>query len=168
MRFSEYLASLRNADKRQSTHGASIPVLDDARGLAVLVVLAFHPGAFGMSGLMIEAREAFFLQRVRHFSYKNDALFDWQTERALRPAELVTVSNGLFRLERVFSLGGPASLLIFNSLIFRLPLTLKKWLVKPLFGTERAWNLLAKPWLFRAFGAVWRREGSRAPFSEHD
>lgn len=50
-RLSNFLmAPLIDPDSKSSTHGDSIFVLDGIRGLAVLIVIASHTQAFGMSG----------------------------------------------------------------------------------------------------------------------
>jgi peptidoglycan/LPS O-acetylase OafA/YrhL len=43
-------APLVDPDRKRSTHGDSLFVLDGTRGLAVLIVIASHTGAFGMGG----------------------------------------------------------------------------------------------------------------------
>jgi peptidoglycan/LPS O-acetylase OafA/YrhL len=51
MTFRTYLASpWADVDGRRSSRGDSVAVLDGIRGLAVLIVLASHTGAFGMTG----------------------------------------------------------------------------------------------------------------------
>jgi peptidoglycan/LPS O-acetylase OafA/YrhL len=51
MKFLAYLASpWTDVNSRQSSHGDSVSVLDGIRALAVLMVLAGHTVAFGMSG----------------------------------------------------------------------------------------------------------------------
>lgn len=51
MTFRTYLAGpWADVDGRRSSHGDSVAVLDGIRGLAVLIVLASHTGAFGMAG----------------------------------------------------------------------------------------------------------------------
>lgn len=51
MTFLTYLASpWTDVDRRRSSHGDSVSVLDGIRGLAVLIVLASHTNSFGLSG----------------------------------------------------------------------------------------------------------------------
>lgn len=51
MNLSKYLASpWADVNGRQSSHGDSVSVLDGIRGLAVLIVMASHTSAFGMTG----------------------------------------------------------------------------------------------------------------------
>src|SRR6185436_4307933 len=108
--------------------------------------------------LMIEANADFFFEPVRQLWYENDAHFDWQTERALYPAEVTQLAQDWFELDRFFFFGGPAYYIIYNSQILRVPLGLKKWLTGGLFAVERVWNALPVRRLFPAFGAVWRRK----------
>ncbi len=49
-RFDFLRAPLVDPDRKRSTHGDSLFVLDGIRGLAVLIVIASHTGAFGMGG----------------------------------------------------------------------------------------------------------------------
>jgi peptidoglycan/LPS O-acetylase OafA/YrhL len=103
MKFLAYLASpWTDIDKRRSSHGDSVSVLDGIRGLAVWIVLASHSGVLGLAGqgsvgvFMFFALSGFVLtlpfadQPARIFGIETWRYF---TNRALRivPAFVVAV-----------------------------------------------------------------------------
>jgi SAM-dependent methyltransferase len=144
----------------------------DARFDAVIVLGGLHhcvadlPTAFaniaallrpGGLLLAIEPNARFFAQAVRDRWYRADRYFDAETERALDLDELAAATGANFRLRRSYCFGGPAYFLILNSLLFRMPVGLKRYVASPLFALERLWNAIPGRIQFPAFGAVWER-----------
>ena len=50
--------------------------------------------------------------------------------------------GGAFREVATHYFGGPAYFLIYNSLVMRVPLSIKRYVAPPLFWAETAWNAL--------------------------
>ncbi len=111
--------------------------------------------------LMHEPNGRYALEFVRKLWYRHDRYFDAETEHALdhdKTAALAGESS--FRpLECIYA-GGPAYFLIYNSLIFRIPPALKRYMAPPLFAFESAYNNL--PWkaCFPTFIARWLKTAS--------
>ena len=108
--------------------------------------------------LMYEPNDRYVLEALRKLWYRFDRYFDAQTERAL-DHDTIAASAGecsFTPLECTYS-GGPAYFLIFNSLIFRVPRGLKRYLAPPLFALESGFNKL--PWkaCFPTFIAQWQK-----------
>jgi hypothetical protein len=62
-----------------------------------------------------------------------------------------------FITDRVKYFGGPAHFLIYNSLIFRIPLGLKPIIAPPLMFIERLYNKLPGKLLYPNFLARWKK-----------
>lgn len=106
--------------------------------------------------LMVEPNKNFILQYLRDLWYKTDKkYFDYKTESALDHDQLMSIANKWFALDDIWYMGGPAHLLILNSLIFRMPLKLKCILAQPLFFIEQLYNHLPGKRWFSLFGAIW-------------
>ncbi|HLX29233.1 MAG TPA: class I SAM-dependent methyltransferase [Casimicrobiaceae bacterium] len=108
--------------------------------------------------LMYEPNSEYVLEGVRKFWYRRDRYFDAATEHALAHDRIARMAakSGLVPL-RCHYAGGPAYFLIQNSLLFRIPVPLKRYLAPPLFALETAYNRL--PWksCFPTFIACWRK-----------
>ncbi|MEM9557332.1 MAG: class I SAM-dependent methyltransferase [Acidobacteriota bacterium] len=107
--------------------------------------------------LMMEPNKKYLLEAPRNFWYSQDPYFEADTEAALSHEEIAGLAAGWFRPRRVRHLGGPAYFLIFNSLIFRVPIALKPVIAPALFLSESLCNLLPGRFLFPYFIAVWER-----------
>jgi SAM-dependent methyltransferase len=107
--------------------------------------------------LMVEPNAEFLLEFVRKFWYRSDKYFHDETESTFVHEEILDRAAALFRLDSVRFFGGPAYYLLLNSLLFRLPISLKPALQKPLFALERLFNHLPGRAPFPAFMARWRR-----------
>jgi len=103
MKLLEYLAlPFTEPNRKQSSHGESLLVLDGLRGLAVLVVIASHTSAFGMYGQgSLGVLMFFFLSGfVLTVPYANDParlfrgneLFRFSANRVLRIVPIYVVS----------------------------------------------------------------------------
>jgi SAM-dependent methyltransferase len=112
--------------------------------------------------LMYEPNSRFFLEAVRQWWYKFDRYFDAKTEAALDHDEILQSASHLFSLIDCQYLGGPAYFLIFNSLVFRIPLSLKPYIAPPLFLAEILYNKLQSSFLFPSFIARWQKKSISA------
>jgi SAM-dependent methyltransferase len=106
---------------------------------------------------VIEPNAAFILQNIRSAWYKKDQYFDSDTEEALDLGQLKLKAVG-FSHDRSFYFGGPAYFIILNSLVTRVPISVKSALARPLFMIEAGWNRMAPNRFLAAFGAVWIRQ----------
>ncbi len=108
--------------------------------------------------LMYEPNSECGLEAVRKLWYRHDRYFDAATERALSHDDIAAIAskNSLVPIRCAYS-GGPAYFLILNSLLFRIPVKLKRYLAPPLFLLEAAYNRL--PWksCFPTFIACWQK-----------
>jgi SAM-dependent methyltransferase len=108
--------------------------------------------------LMYEPNSEYVLEGVRRFWYRRDRYFDAATEHALAHDRIASMAakRGFAPLRCQYA-GGPAYFLIQNSLLFRIPVGLKRYLAPPLFALEAACNRL--PWksCFPTFIAWWRK-----------
>ena len=111
----------------------------------------------GGSLLMFEPNGKFALQSLRRVWYRLDRYFDADTEAALVHDELLALADGAFTCQRVRHFGGPAFFLVLNSLVFRIPLGLKRVIAGPLTQLERGYNRLPGRVAFSSFTAHWRR-----------
>ena len=107
--------------------------------------------------IMVEPNNEFFLESIRKIWYQLDSSFESETEAALNHNQLLDLARNEFELVSLEYGGGPASLLILNSMIFRIPIRIKKFLAPPLFFIERLWNKLPFARAHNHFIAVWRR-----------
>jgi len=107
--------------------------------------------------LMVEPNADCFLNNLRLLWYRHDRYFDAQTERPLYHAELIAMASDWFRLQDVQYLGGPGYLVVLNSLLFRLPRSLKRLVAPPLTKFDGLYNQLPAVAPFLYFIARWRR-----------
>lgn len=107
--------------------------------------------------ILSEPNRRYALEGARALWYRFDAYFDASTEAALDHDAIAAMASEWFEPERVVYLGGPAYFLIYNSLILRVPRSVKGALSSPLFVAERAYNLLPGRLWYPYFIARWRR-----------
>jgi SAM-dependent methyltransferase len=107
--------------------------------------------------LMYEPNAGFFLEWVRRLWYRMDRYFDAPTEHALDLEGILQLAGPRFQMYDCLYTGGPAYFLIFNSLVLRVPIKLKRWLARPLFATEAVYNHLPGRAIFPVFLARWTR-----------
>jgi SAM-dependent methyltransferase len=107
--------------------------------------------------LAYEPNRHFFLNGVREVWYRRDRYFEEESERALGLQELTAHFAG--KLEPIDQryLGGPAYMLILNSLVLRVPLGVKKPLAGILTAAELAYNSLPGRAAFPSFISRWRK-----------
>ena len=108
--------------------------------------------------LMYEPNAQFVLDAVRRLWYRYDGYFDAQTEHALDHDKCAAMAEGagLVPFDCVYS-GGPAYFLIYNSLIFRVPLALKRKMAPLLFAVEGTYNKVPWKTCFPTFIARWKK-----------
>ena len=107
--------------------------------------------------LMMEPNANYILEPIRKFWYKKDKYFEADTERALQHAEILKIGKNHFKLLDVQYCGGPAYFLIFNSLLFRMPKSIKKLFKSILFKQESLYNKLPGKLPFAYFLAKWQK-----------
>lgn len=105
--------------------------------------------------LMFEPNAQFALQWARDIWYRNDPMFDSQTEAALNHDALLEAGQRRFRCEKLQYLGGPAFYLVLNSAILRLPVGIKPHVARPLFVLERLYGRLRSRGWHSSFVARW-------------
>jgi SAM-dependent methyltransferase len=111
--------------------------------------------------LMYEPNSRYLLESARKLWYRMDRYFDAETEAALDHSEIARLASADFTPMSSRHMGGPAYFLIFNSLLFRIPVASKEKLAGPLFWLERRFNRLPGQLWYPYFVACWRRK-SRA------
>ena len=94
--------------------------------------------------LIVEPNRDTWLEPLRQVWYRRDRYFESSTEAALSHDELSTRGRSWFEAVSVRYMGGPAYFLIYNSLVFRFPLPLKRAAAGPLMTLEEFTNRL--PW----------------------
>jgi SAM-dependent methyltransferase len=108
--------------------------------------------------LMYEPNSECFLEAARKLWYRRDRYFDAATDHALAHDEIAAMAaKRSFVPVKHHYCGGPAYFLILNSLLFRIPLGLKRYAAPPLFAMEAAYNRLPWKFCFPAFIACWRK-----------
>lgn len=107
--------------------------------------------------LMMEPNKRYILEGLRKLWYKFDRYFEANTEEALDHDLMAKNYSHLFECESVHHLGGPAYFLICNSLLFRIPLGLKKIIFYPLMFMEKIYNKLPGKFMYPYFIARWRK-----------
>ena len=107
--------------------------------------------------LIVEPNRDTWLEPLRQLWYRRDHYFESSTEAALSYDELSWSGRTWFDTLSVQYMGGPAYFLVYNSLVFRLPLALKRATASLLMALEGVTNKL--PWrgVFPYFIARWRR-----------
>jgi SAM-dependent methyltransferase len=118
------------------------------------VARLLKPGAHFM---MFEPNAAYALEAARKVWYKNDQLFDAETERALTHDELIELAGDRFDADLVEHLGGPAYFLVLNSMVFRIPKPVKRRISGPTMALEALWNKATKPFTSAYFIARWQK-----------
>jgi len=114
----------------------------------------------GGTFLLAEPNADCWWEAIRAMWYRVDGFFDAATERALSHDRIVAQASSFAPLQ-VSYIGGPAYFLVLNSLIFRLPLSVKGWTAPSLLWLERRWQTVAHraPRACPFFLARWRRLG---------
>ena len=107
--------------------------------------------------LMVEPNREFLLDWVRRVWYRADKYFDKMNERALNHAEILAQASPYFALERVAYYGGPGYFLISQSLLFRMPKSLKRAISPSLMTIESLVNAVSLKWIHPYFVARWLR-----------
>jgi SAM-dependent methyltransferase len=108
--------------------------------------------------LMVEPNKRYFLEPLRLLWYKMDKYFEENTEEALDHDKMLQRQSQYFGPFKVVHLGGPAYFLIYNSLLFRFPVSIKKGIAPLLMFLERLYNYLPGKFLFPYFVATWIRK----------
>jgi SAM-dependent methyltransferase len=108
---------------------------------------------------MFEPNKEYFLQWARRVWYGMDKYFEADTEDGLIHADLLRLSSGRFECRNLNYFGGPAFFLIYNSLVFRVPHTVKRGLSPALMSMERLYNRLPGRLPYTSFVAHWKRTG---------
>ena len=106
---------------------------------------------------MYEPSRRFFLQVVRELWYRFDRHFDHQTEAALDHQQIFELVSDEYAVEILKYFGGPAFYGVLNSMILRIPLSMKPWLTPSLIWAETIYNRLPGKLPFPAFVARWKK-----------
>ena len=106
---------------------------------------------------LFEPNREYFLQWARRLWYRVDHYFDAETEDGLAHDILLKQADGRFQADRVTYFGGPAFFLVYNSLVFRIPPSLKARVDPILTKAERLYNRLPGKLPFTSFCAHWIR-----------
>jgi SAM-dependent methyltransferase len=117
---------------------------------------SLRPGGFLVA---FEPNARYMLNGIRNIWYRSDHYFDDDNEAALDPVKLSRQFANLFDRRALVYGGGPAFFTVYNSLILRLPLGLKRYYSAPMIQLERLWNLLPTPYFHGYFVAQWRKLG---------
>lgn len=108
--------------------------------------------------LMVEPNKESIFEWVRKIWYKCDKYFEANSEHALSHKELFSTYGQGFSILDCEYMGGPAYFLVYNSLIFRIPVRWKKIIAPPLMYVERLYNHLPGKFFFPYFVARWKRD----------
>ncbi len=106
---------------------------------------------------MFEPNGRYFLEFARRIWYRVDNSFDQKTEQALDHDALLKSVGNRFELRQIHHGGGPAYFLVYSSMIFRVPKTLKNIYSPALTAAEHVWNYLPLPWIHAYFVAQWQK-----------
>lgn len=107
--------------------------------------------------LMFEPNSRCLLEGARKFWYRLDPYFDAESEAALDHDALAGMAKDNFICQGVTYSGGPAYFLVYNSLVFRFPQALKRYISPPLMGAEAVANHLPGRFWAACFIARWQR-----------
>jgi SAM-dependent methyltransferase len=129
--------------------------VDLSRTLANIADLLKPGGVF----LLLEPNREFVLEGARKLWYRMDRYFDADTESALAHTDLIAQAAGRFTADTVRYFGGPGYFLISQSLLFRMPKSLKRGISAPLMSVEALVNRVPARWLHPYFIARWVRTG---------
>ena len=105
--------------------------------------------------LFVELNSQYVLEGARKIWYKDNLYFEKNSEAALNHSEMLALTNGRFRINSINYMGGIAFYLIYNSLIFRIPVSMKKYIAPPLFALERLMSYLPGKFLYSSFIGQW-------------
>ena len=105
--------------------------------------------------LFVEPNAQYILEGARDFWYRHDRYFEENTEAALNHGDMLSMTDGRFRVHDIRYMGGIAYFLIYNSLIFRVPTGAKKYLAPPLFALESLTGLVPGKFLYPSFIGRW-------------
>lgn len=106
--------------------------------------------------IMVEPNALFALNRLRELWYRKDHWFREQEEAPLVHATLADLARERFTPLEVRYLGGPAYFLILNSLVMRVPVSVKAAIAPALFLADDVYNRLPGIAPFPMFIARWR------------
>ena len=107
--------------------------------------------------LMFEPNRDYLLEVLRRLWYQRDRYFDSHNEGALSHDSLLKAGGGAFACESVKYFGGPAFFFVYNSLIFRLPHSVKAIASPALLAAEAVYNQVPVRSIFASFLARWTR-----------
>jgi SAM-dependent methyltransferase len=107
--------------------------------------------------LMFEPNRDYVLEGLRRLWYKRDRYFDSNNEAALSHGALLDAGGGSFACEYLKYFGGPAFFLVYNSLLFRLPHSVKAIASPTLLAAEALYNKVPARSIFASFLARWTR-----------
>jgi SAM-dependent methyltransferase len=108
--------------------------------------------------LMFEPNKNYFLESARKMWYKHDRYFEEDSEEALDHNHMLQKNAHLYDCNMVNHLGGPAYFLIYNSMLFRIPIFLKKIISPPLMLIEKLYNIIPGKFMYPYFVAQWRKK----------
>lgn len=112
-----------------------------------------HDGVF----IMLEPNAEFFLESIRKVWYRLDKSFDSETEHALEHDDLYRMASRYFETHDLTYFGGPGYFGILNSMILRVPISLKPVVSPPLMAAERLWNRIPGRQFHNVFLGRWVR-----------
>ncbi len=135
-------------------HGGLHHCVSDLTGTLNAIATLVKPGGLF---IMVEPNKQCFLEGIRRLWYKLDKYFEADTEAALAHQEILGMASDRFSNLDLHYMGGPAYFLIYNSLLFRIPLAVKRIIASPLFAAEVAYNKLPGRFWFPYFIARWQR-----------
>ena len=98
------------------------------------------------------------LEFARKIWYRLDKYYDAETEEAQKYKTLLELGADRFVAKNTWWMGGPGYFLVLNSLHFRLPHGIKKFIARPLMAVDTLYNLLPGKLLFPYFVAQWERK----------
>jgi SAM-dependent methyltransferase len=135
-------------------HGGLHHCVSDLDGTFRAIAAMVKPGGLF---IMVEPNRQCFLEGVRRLWYRLDKYFEADTEAALAHDEILAIASDSYSGIDLHYMGGPAYFLIYNSLLFRIPLPVKRIIAPPLFIAEAAYNKLPGRFWFPYFIARWHR-----------
>jgi SAM-dependent methyltransferase len=110
--------------------------------------------------LMMEPNSDYVLESLRRIWYRADRYFDADDERALSYRTLHARYRDKFDERGVWHRGGPGYFLILMSMVFRIPLSAKRYFAPPLMVLETMWNLIPFRRAHAFFAAQWTKRDS--------
>ena len=107
--------------------------------------------------LMVEPNRDTFFEPLRRLWYTQDGYFESSTEGALSHEALLQLAGDRFEPIEVRYMGGVAYFVVYNSLVLRVPSTVKRIVAQPLMSAEALTNRFPVKQAFPYFIARWRR-----------